>query len=229
MAARGNGKSRTEWNQAMESIEEADAGRQKVQSTVSFFLPMKDIPTVTHQEKEIAVRQKNIRRSDGRVVKKPVPVVYEGEKLKDARALFMGMLQRRAPAVPFEGPVRLITKWIWNNGGGAGAEREAEVKAGTGAGTRSRTVAEAMPKTGRKDGRTGSGAKTRAREVPGHRDGEWKTTKPDTDNMIKLLKDCMTRTGFWVDDAQVCSEITEKFWGDVSGIYVMVEQLEQEQ
>lgn len=221
MAARGNGKSRTEWNQAMESIEEADAGRQKVQSTVSFFLPMKDIPTVTHQEKEIAVRQKNIRRSDGRAVKKPVPVVYESERLKDARTLFTGMLQRRAPAVPFEGPVRLITKWIWNNGGGAGTRTEGAAEAETSVG------AEAKPKTGRKDGRTGSGAKTRAREVPGHRDGEWKTTKPDTDNMIKLLKDCMTRTGFWVDDAQVCSEITEKFWGDVSGIYVMVEQLDQ--
>ena len=24
-----------------------------------------------------------------------------------------------------------------------------------------------------------------------HKNGEWKTTKPDTDNMIKLLKDCM--------------------------------------
>ena len=196
-----------------------------------FFLPMKDIPTVTHQEKEIAVRQKNIRRSDGRVVKKPVPVVYEGEKLKDARALFMGMLQRRAPAAPFEGPVRLITKWIWNNGGGAGAEREAEVKAGAGteAETRSRTAAEAMPKTGRKDGRAGSGMKARSREASRHKDGEWKITKPDTDNMIKLLKDCMTRVGFWQDDAQVCSEITEKFWGDVSGIYIMVEQLEQKQ
>ena len=28
-------------------------------------------------------------------------------------------------------------------------------------------------------------------------------TKPDTDNLQKLLKDCMTKCGFWKDDAQV--------------------------
>lgn len=54
---------------------------------------------------------------------------------------------------------------------------------------------------------------------------EYKTTKPDTDNLIKMLKDCMTRTGFWKDDAQVVSEITEKFYGPVPGIYVMVTEL----
>ena len=55
-----------------------------------------------------------------------------------------------------------------------------------------------------------------------HVNGEWKTTKPDTDNMIKLLKDCMTTARFWKDDAQVASEITEKFWANVPGIYVKV-------
>lgn len=56
-------------------------------------------------------------------------------------------------------------------------------------------------------------------------DGEYKTTKPDTDNMIKLLKDCMTKLGFWEDDAQVASEITEKFWADKPGLYVRMEEL----
>lgn len=56
---------------------------------------------------------------------------------------------------------------------------------------------------------------------------EYKITKPDTDNMIKLLKDCMTRCGFWKDDAQVASEITEKFLGLHPGIYIKVEVLEQ--
>lgn len=36
-----------------------------------------------------------------------------------------------------------------------------------------------------------------------HEHGEWRTSKPDTDNMQKLLKDCMTRLGYWVDDAYV--------------------------
>ena len=59
-----------------------------------------------------------------------------------------------------------------------------------------------------------------------HRDGEWKITKPDTDNTIKLFKDCMTKTGYWHDDAQVASEITEKFWAEIPGIFVHVEQLD---
>ncbi len=58
-----------------------------------------------------------------------------------------------------------------------------------------------------------------------HYDGEWKTSKPDTDNLQKLLKDCMTAVGFWADDAQVASEITEKFWAANSGIYICVEEL----
>ncbi|CAK7054175.1 RusA family crossover junction endodeoxyribonuclease [Phascolarctobacterium sp.] len=59
-----------------------------------------------------------------------------------------------------------------------------------------------------------------------HKNGEYKTTKPDTDNMIKLLKDVMTELSYWTDDAQVASEITEKFWADQPGLYVRIEQLE---
>jgi Holliday junction resolvase RusA-like endonuclease len=44
-----------------------------------------------------------------------------------------------------------------------------------------------------------------------HTDGEYKTTKPDTDNLQKLLNDVMTEVGFWKDDALVASEIIEKF------------------
>lgn len=58
-----------------------------------------------------------------------------------------------------------------------------------------------------------------------HRDGEYKTTKPDTDNLQKLFKDCMTKCGFWKDDALVASEICEKFWAETTGIYVRVEEL----
>lgn len=57
-------------------------------------------------------------------------------------------------------------------------------------------------------------------------DGAWKITRPDTDNLQKLLKDCMTDVGFWKDDAQVCSEIIEKFWAAVPGIFISVEELE---
>ena len=59
-----------------------------------------------------------------------------------------------------------------------------------------------------------------------HKQGEWKITKPDTDNMIKLLKDCMTAAKFWSDDAQVAQEIVEKFWLRPSGIYIKIKSLE---
>ncbi len=58
-----------------------------------------------------------------------------------------------------------------------------------------------------------------------HSNGEYKTTKPDTDNLQKLLKDVMTSLGFWKDDALVCSEIVEKFYSDVPGIYIAIERL----
>ena len=45
-----------------------------------------------------------------------------------------------------------------------------------------------------------------------HKHNEWRTTKPDTDNLQKMLKDCMTKTGYWKDDAQVVVEHVEKLW-----------------
>ena len=60
-----------------------------------------------------------------------------------------------------------------------------------------------------------------------HKNGEWRITKPDTDNLQKLLKDCMTKCGFWKDDAQVVREIVEKRWADEpSGIYIEVNEME---
>ena len=58
-----------------------------------------------------------------------------------------------------------------------------------------------------------------------HKDGEYRTSKPDTDNLQKLLKDCMTKCGFWKDDALVCREITEKFWAEIPGIYIRIKEL----
>lgn len=59
-----------------------------------------------------------------------------------------------------------------------------------------------------------------------HKNGEWKVTKPDTDNLQKALLDCMTKLRYWKDDAQVCSQVVEKFWSDVPGIFVYINQLE---
>lgn len=53
-----------------------------------------------------------------------------------------------------------------------------------------------------------------------HYDGEFKITKPDTDNLEKMLKDEMTKLKFWKDDAQVCAEFIYKIWSDIPGIFI---------
>ena len=60
-----------------------------------------------------------------------------------------------------------------------------------------------------------------------HKDGSWRITRPDTDNLEKMLKDCMTRCGFWRDDAQVVKEYVEKKWSENPvGIEIEIVELE---
>jgi Holliday junction resolvase RusA-like endonuclease len=128
-----------------------------------FFLPMKKVPTVTHQMKKVHVVNDK-------------PIFYETDDLKAARSKLMAHLGQHVPEKKYTGPVRLITKWCF-------------------------------PITGK------------------HKNGEYKYTRPDTDNLQKLLKDCMTDCGFWKDDALVVSEIIEKFWAEVPGIYIKIEAI----
>lgn len=59
-----------------------------------------------------------------------------------------------------------------------------------------------------------------------HKDLEWRITKPDTDNLEKMLKDCMTELHFWKDDAQVVSEYVDKIWSsEPTGISIELNQL----
>lgn len=60
-----------------------------------------------------------------------------------------------------------------------------------------------------------------------HRAGEFKTTKPDTDNLLKGFKDAMTEAGFWMNDAQVAAEFTVKRYGTPEGILVDVSCIEE--
>lgn len=131
---------------------------------LEFFMPMRRVPTVTHQQKQVRV-------VNGR------PQFYEPAALKDARARLMAALHPHRPVAPLAGPLRLVAKWCFA-------------------------------------------------PAANHPSGSWRTTRPDTDNLDKLLKDCMTAEGFWRDDAQVASEICEKFWAEPSGIYIRVEELE---
>lgn len=55
-----------------------------------------------------------------------------------------------------------------------------------------------------------------------HKPGDPKITRPDTDNMVKLLKDCLTRSGYWLDDAQVADETVIKIYDKDPGIRIMI-------
>lgn len=129
---------------------------------IEFFLSMEP-PTPTAQEKGVSVIHGK-------------PHFYEKPEIKAIREMFKTKLRAYAPGIPFDGAVRLVTKWCY-------------------------------PITGKR------------------KDGEWKTTAPDTDGAIKLFKDAMADVGFFTNDSRVASEITEKFWANLPGIYVSIEEL----
>lgn len=58
-----------------------------------------------------------------------------------------------------------------------------------------------------------------------HPAGTYRTNKPDTDNLQKLLKDSMTALRFWKDDALVVDEHVEKIYSKMPGILIRLEEL----
>ena len=55
--------------------------------------------------------------------------------------------------------------------------------------------------------------------------GIWKTSKPDVDNYVKTFIDCMTKTGFFMDDAQVVDLRVRKTYAEKASIFVQWEEL----
>lgn len=45
-----------------------------------------------------------------------------------------------------------------------------------------------------------------------HKGDTWKTSRPDRDNLDKLILDALTRADWWIDDAQVCDGTIRKRW-----------------
>ncbi len=43
---------------------------------------------------------------------------------------------------------------------------------------------------------------------------EWRTSKPDADNLAKAVLDCITQLGFWKDDSQVASMDVRKRYAE---------------
>jgi Holliday junction resolvase RusA-like endonuclease len=50
-------------------------------------------------------------------------------------------------------------------------------------------------------------------------------TRPDLDNMVKLVADVLTKKGFYEDDGQISVLHIAKFWGDQIGISVDITPL----
>lgn len=50
-------------------------------------------------------------------------------------------------------------------------------------------------------------------------------TRPDCDNLVKLVADVLTKLRFYDDDGQVASLHVSKSWGDDVGILVEIEKL----
>jgi Holliday junction resolvase RusA-like endonuclease len=68
--------------------------------------------------------------------------------------------------------------------------------------------------------------KSAKKHQPGRK--RWKITRPDTDNLNKLLKDVMTDMGFWKDDALISEECIAKAYDDEPGIEIMIRVMEMD-
>jgi Holliday junction resolvase RusA-like endonuclease len=55
----------------------------------------------------------------------------------------------------------------------------------------------------------------------------WKASKPDADNIAKLVKDALS-TIVYADDAQIAELTVQKVYGPIAGVTVTVERLEDE-
>ena len=57
--------------------------------------------------------------------------------------------------------------------------------------------------------------------------GQWKTSRADCDNLVKLLQDAMSDIGFWDDDAQIANLHVRKKFDSKPGILIEVGRLIQ--
>ena len=53
----------------------------------------------------------------------------------------------------------------------------------------------------------------------------WHIQKPDSDNLEKAILDGMSKAEIWNDDCQVCSLTSQKRWGEVGSIEIIVEPM----
>lgn len=166
---------------------------KKVMDGLQFFVPMKDVPTTTYQNRGIRVVEGKV--VDG-VKQKSKAYSYERDETKKVRQLLL------------EGLVKYGLQKM--NGSESGSESVV-------IGKRNVIYGKDIPLS--------LNVKWCFGIKGNHYHGEYRVSKPDTDNLQKMLKDCMTALGFWYDDAQVVEEHIGKYWSDTPGIWVKIVKL----
>lgn len=53
---------------------------------------------------------------------------------------------------------------------------------------------------------------------------EPKITRPDLDNLSKLVLDAMVKAEYFKDDSQVVKLDLQKYWGSIGGVYIKVKE-----
>ncbi|MGN1108734.1 MAG: RusA family crossover junction endodeoxyribonuclease, partial [Oscillospiraceae bacterium] len=101
------------------------------------------------------------------MIRKGKPVFYDPPAVKDAREKLLAHLAKHVPPQPYDRkPLELTVQWCF-------------------------PIAHRAP---RRAAVGGNVADIVSAPLKGsHKDGEYRITKPDTDNLQKLLKDCMTQ------------------------------------
>lgn len=74
---------------------------------------------------------------------------------------------------------------------------------------------------------TGQIALTAIVTWPGSAKPRKKPTRPDLDNVAKLLLDAMTKAGYWHDDAQVVELSLAKYTGPIAGVYILAMEVDK--
>lgn len=68
--------------------------------TTEFFVPLRKVPTTTHQQKQVRVVNNK-------------PIFYEPDDLKAARVLLMAHMGKHVPEKKYTQPVRVTVKWCF--------------------------------------------------------------------------------------------------------------------
>lgn len=207
---------------------EREPGPDIITHGIQFFMPMRRVPTSTAQEKGYRVIPNGYSHVNG--VKKPRfrVVTFDKPGTAEAKAELTAALNTALKKIERQWKAEGVSQY-WK-----GKETEGTIH----------DYAGGMITQQRKDGH-GLRTPLFGRGVPLSltvkwcfggtavesgkvKDGTPRTTKPDTDNLDKMLKDCMTALGFWWDDAQVAEEHIGKYWSRIPGVFVRIEVIRNE-